>query len=523
MSQTRATLARALWLFLASALAVPAGAAPAPIALGGEDVARYAIIIGHNGGGETRTPLRFADDDAARLFKLLLPSTKQSWLLTTFDTESARLYPSLTEVARQPTRGALAQILGEVNWALNERRSEGVKTELVVFFAGHGDVDVSGQGFLVLADGPFTRTDLENQIIAGSRADTNHIVIDACASYYMVGRGSDQSGAVTLSPGALDVLRGDSPNLEAARARTGVLVSTSDASEVHESAALRGGLFSHLLRSALSGSADTDEDGRIEYAEAAAFFAGASSALRDPRARLKIFAAAPAQRPHAELTDLRRSGADHFLAVDSAAQHVRVLDEDGAPYAELHPTGGRVMLALNGSRMYVVQIGQQEAVLVPRRAGAYALSALQFGPAVAARGGLGPFEGLFSQPFGKVFLDGFVASSELQRPNTGAQFEVAFADGYEPPTRFPWMWLGAGTLAAAGGLAVITIGAVVGNAVAFAALDASYRQSGRLDPDLALAVEGFRIAALTAAVGAGALTVGGGALFLLGFVEGGDE
>ncbi len=496
-----------------------------PAAPATEDVARYAIIVGHNGGYDDAPSLRYADDDAARLFRLLVPSTRQAWLLTTFDAESVNLYPSLSQIARPPTKAALAQVLGEANWALNERSAEGQRTELMVFFAGHGDVDVSGQGFLVFADGRFTREDLERQVMASSRADTNHVVIDACASYFMVSRGSGESssGAVPLSPKTLDILRRPDPALDAARARTGVLVSTSSATEVHESSSLQGGLFSHLLRSALAGAADSNEDGRVEYVEAAAFLTGASAGVRDPRARLAVYAVAPQQRPHAPLTDLRRAGTDRFLAVDADAAHVRVFDEDGAPYADLYPSGGRVMLALAGSRMFVVQMGDEEAVLVPRRAGAYAMSGLDFGPAVQARGDAGPFAGLLARPVGRPYVDGFAASSSMPAPLDGERFDVAYAEGYEPPWRFPWFWAGGSALVVAGGFAALTVAAIVGNAAAFTALDLNNRRTGAVDPNLSLAVEGFRLAALGTVVVAGAAAATGGVSLVMGVMQGSDE
>ena len=61
-----------------------AAAAPAP-------PERYLIVVGYNGGApDTRPPLSFADDDAARLYLQLAPGAHRSWLLTTFDGESAR-------------------------------------------------------------------------------------------------------------------------------------------------------------------------------------------------------------------------------------------------------------------------------------------------------------------------------------------------------------------------------------------------------------------------------------------------
>src|SRR2546423_1218458 len=122
--------------------------------------ARYVVIVGYNGGAPDPHPaLRYGDDDAARLFMMLAPSSERAFLLATFDPESAKLYPELTSVAREPTREQLAQVMGEVSWLERAQKKAGRATELVFAFAGHGDVNDAGEGFIVMADGPFTRTD----------------------------------------------------------------------------------------------------------------------------------------------------------------------------------------------------------------------------------------------------------------------------------------------------------------------------------------------------------------------------
>ena len=59
------------------------------------------------------------------------------------------------------------------------------------FYAGHGRVSDDGQGLITLQDGMFSRDDLYREVIAASPAHLNHIIIDACNSYFMVNsRGS---------------------------------------------------------------------------------------------------------------------------------------------------------------------------------------------------------------------------------------------------------------------------------------------------------------------------------------------
>lgn len=507
---TRATLALCFVTTLSTSLA------PAARAAADDDVARYAIVIGYNGGDDGERPvLSFADDDAARFFLQVYQGSERAWLLTTFDGESARSFGAVVDQAVQPTRQELARVLGEASWLIRKRREEGRRTELVFYFAGHGDVSAGGEGFVVLADGPFTRTELDTQVVRASPAHVNHLVLDACASFHMVARGGSD-GRVKLTPALLDVIRGRAtPEANAAWERTGVLVSTSDAAEVHESAGVGGGVFSYLLRSALAGAADVNRDGRVEYGEAAGFIASASSLLEDPRARLDVHARAPRQAPHAALSDLEALGAEHFLVVDTArAIHLRVLDARGVPYAELHRAAGApLVLALVGNPFYVVQEGALEAVLVPRHAGGYALSALSWDARQErAPRGRDVFAGLFTHPYGDAFLAGFLAESELAAPRPGARFDVAWAERGEPPLRVPW-WPLAGTAFTAGGLlAVGAAGAALGNALAFAELQRRFHVSGTIDPALALEADAWLTGAAVLSAGALAALLAAGGL-----------
>lgn len=501
-----------------------AATAPPPAGPGPE---RVVVIIGHNGGApDPRPPLSFADDDAARLFLQLAPGASRTWLLTTFDRESQRTLPALSDIARPPTREQLAAVLGEAFWQVRQLKRQGKETEFIFAFAGHGDVDDAGRGFIVLADGPFTRDDLATQVLEASPADTNHVIVDACASYFFVksrgGDGADgvdsTSAGVPLTADLLNILKAPGHNGElsaATKARTGLLVATSSASEVHESSTLSAGIFSYLLRSALTGVADVNGDGRLEYAETAAFVAQASAGLHDPRARLDLFVEPPLQRPNVALLDLRRSGVSHFLAIDQGPQHLRVLDATGTPYAEVHTDGKQpVYIALVDQPYYVVQREQTEALLIPREAGAYSLSALTFAESSHARGLTIDAAGLFERPIDPGFVAGFVASSQLPHPRATSTFTPIYAVAGEPPLHLPVGLIGGVTLGLALATGAAAGGAVVGNQAAFAALDQHFRQTGQLDPALALEVEGWRTAATGLTVGAVALGLAGGSLFL---------
>ncbi len=518
-------------------LALALAAATAPLHADAVDggPARVVFVIGSDGGdgagpdGASRPRLSYADDDAARAYLTILPEADRAYLLTTFDGDSARLFPELTTLARPPTKEELSHVLGEAFWRLRALKDSGRNTELVFSFAGHGDVSVSGEGFLVLQDGALTRSELSAQVVRASPADVNHVLLDACASYFMVSsRGTEATApAVALTPQLLDLLRKDD---DAAWDRTGVLVSTSDSAAVHESGALGAGVFSFLLRSALLGAGDVDGDGRVEYAEAAAFIAAASADVDDPRARLRVHARAPARRPHAALADLNRGSDRRFLAIDvKGVERLRLLDEHGLPVAEIHRAAAGagdapVVLALAGSAFYVVQVGDKEATLVPRSAGAYALSSLHFSDSAQRRGAdVSAFARLFTTPWGRSFFDGWATTSTLARPLTGQAFaagtSVAWAEDAAPSFRPPWMGLAVGSFVVSGVAAVVSAGAAGMNLASFATLQESYAQSATIDPEQALTVEAWR----TTATVAGAVAVGSALAGVGLFVLAGDE
>ena len=517
----RALVVAALCLWASAGRAVPLEGTSAP------PPARFVVVLGYNGAaGDERPQLRYADDDAARFFLQTFPGAERAWLLTTFDTESARAFGALAEQATAPTSQQLARVLGEASWLIRKARQQGRGTELVFYFAGHGDVSPGGEGYVVLADGGFTRSDLDAQVVQASPADVNHVLLDACASYFMVSRGDGAtSERVPLTPDLLDVLKspaGPATRDPGAWSRTGVLVSTSSAAEVHESAEVGGGVFSYLLRSALAGGADSNGDGVVEYSEAAAFVAAAGAALDDPRARLRIHARAPVQRPHTALVDLRDSGAEHFLVVDAHRPvHLRILDARGVPWVELHRDGTEpVLLALVGNPFFIVQREGQEAVLVPRRAGAYALSSLAFADGPAPRGPrTGSFAGLFLVEYGGSFLQGYLARADAVPPLSRPPFEVGFAPAGAPPFRVPWWPLASGAFASAGVLAAIAGGCAVGNALAFSELEKRFHATGTLDPALSLQADSFLTGAAVLSVGALAALAAGGGLSVVALTE----
>jgi hypothetical protein len=480
---------------------------------------RYVIAIGYNAAEpDPRPDLSFADDDAARLFQIMLPAATKSWLLTTFDRESAARHPDLAQVAMPPTLVELSRVLGELAWHARKSSAEGRRTELVFFFAGHGDVTPAGEGYLVFADGRLTRDELFRQVVRGSPTDLNHVILDACASYFMVSaRDEAVAKAVPLTPDILDVIKSSEAAQDpSAWARTGVLVSTTSSAAVHESRALSSGVFSYLLRSALLGAGDVNRDGTLEYSEVAAFIASASRDVDDPRARLSVHAAAPMQRPHAALRVLDEGGADRFLRVgDDDPIRLRILDEQGLPYAELHREEGQeVLIALSGSRFFVVQSKDREALLVPRQPGQYALDALTFDDAPRPRADDPLSAALFSSAFGPSYLHGYLGGSSFSSPRAGTRLDPPYAEGHAPPFRVGPLPFAVTALVVALGFGGLSSAALAVNLVGYATIEEQFVRTGTYDPSLALGVELARATAYGAALFALAAAGTAGGLLL---------
>ena len=489
----------------------PLTTAPRALVPVSEDVQRFVVAVGYNAGPPSQlAQLRYADDDAARFYELLLRGAKKAWLLTTFDASTARAFPDLASIARAPSLAELEHVLGEAIWSIRHENAQHKKTELVFYFAGHGDVSPSGEGFLVLEDGALTRTDLYEQVVKGSPASVNHIVLDACASYFMV-RPRAANGAVPVTADLLQVIK---PGEDAgAWARTGVMVSTADDAAVHESSELGSGVFSYFLRSALIGAADVDGDGRVEYAEAAGYVAAASDAAVDARSRLHVHVKGPQQFPHESLLDMRTSGLDRFLSIqENDPRELRLLDMRGTPYADIHSEPGqKVLLALVGDPVYVVQTEKREAVLAPRKAGAYALSSLRFDDRSDRASEAASWQR--GRAFGPAFLAGFLANSELIPPRSARSFSVPYATVGAPVFRMPWRGMAIGAAVVAGVAGVAAAACVGGNLAAFQALQQRYEKTAVINEELAFQTEAWRTAATALGIVAVASGLSAAALF----------
>jgi hypothetical protein len=393
-----------------AAVASTAGAAHA-------DVKRYAVVVAH--GEDVKRdvpPLQYADDDGARYYELFSQVADRVELYTVLDADSQRLFPEAARRARVPRRAELLAGLGRTFEAIERDVAAGDSVELYFVLIGHGDIGAGGEGYVSLLDAPFTRTDLFQEVLARSPATTNHVIVDACNSYFMVHRrGGDEGDS---GPSRADAVRSFMAREELARyPNTGFLLSTSSERESHEWSEYGAGVFSHQVRSALSGAADVNGDGRIEYSEIEAFVAAANLQVSDPKARVDIHAQAPAIDTSRPLVDLDATRFQHWVRLP-AGQPLRVYLEDarGVRYLDVHTSGERdTVLGLVPSSHYYVRSSdeQREARLALARPGRVDFDpGAMSRPTIAARGAVAEAfrRHLYAEPYGPGFYRGFAAS-----------------------------------------------------------------------------------------------------------------
>mgnify|MGYP000085464441 CR=1 FL=1 len=294
-------------------------------------VMRHVLIVTASADPDGENPpLRFSDDDGARFFDLFSAFGARVEILTTMDEETQRLFPELVGRTRAPTRERLDTALAATFAAIRQDRTEGLPTEFIFIYSGHGKVE-GGLGRLALADGYLSREELFRRVIAASPADYNHIIIDACHAYFMVmpkGPWRDDAGPAA----ALRALGAflEEPEL-ALHPTTGMLLSTAGTGEVHEWERLRAGVFSHELRTGLLGPADVDGDGAITYGELDAFVTAANVGVSNPRARIDLFARAPRQNLRHPLLVIGSGGKKDLVRFpEDSSGRIEVEDERGS-------------------------------------------------------------------------------------------------------------------------------------------------------------------------------------------------
>ncbi len=388
----------------------------------------YAIVVGVNTSMDDGVaPLRYADDDAAKYARLFSSFADRIYLLTVFDADSRATYADLLPMARVPDRAGLVRAIDEVGALAARDRQQGLSPVVYFVYTGHGArAKDSGEGYVNLTDARLTRSDLRQLLLerpnspTWSRPDLLHVFIDACSAYYLVrDRGAD---LVAMPEGYEEHLATlFAPKGSDRFPWAGFVLATTGDAKVHEWEAYRGGVFSHLIRSGLTGAADIDLDGRVTYAELGAFVAAASGEIRDPRARINVTVIPPPANALAPLTEREWFRPRQLVLFDEGTEGRFVVEaDDGERIVDINkPRGSPAVVTLWGGATYYLQGPRGESLLDFRKRSVILASALSYRPARRAERGALDEEyrrALFSRPFDSEFYRAYCSLMRLPPP-----------------------------------------------------------------------------------------------------------
>lgn len=426
--------------------ALMAAQAPAPPAF------RAALVVGVNEAfDDSQAALRYADDDAARYAELLDPQVEHLELLTVLDPESQELFPQAAKQARLPDAAGLDQALERLKALADGARALGRRTELYFVYVGHGRVR-GGEGEVRLLGGALSRSRLTTAVLEDRHFDRKHLMVDACSAYLLVNaRGESDEDVDAAFERFLEGQTLDRfPDV-------GAVLATSGAGPTHEWSRYQGGVFSHELRSALTGAADADDDGKVAYGEVEAFLASANLQVPALKGRPRVFVRAPRIEQAAALVELDKDLPALELPAELAGHYV-LEDARGLRYAELHKEAGFVMaLRLQPERAYALLTSDGDELLrIPAPSGVTRLR-LPLEPVPARgwdRGGVAlPGEvkdappGAFDAPYGPRFMAGFWARLRAESAAQGELTVVTPQRSYARPV-LGYVALGVGGVAA---------------------------------------------------------------------------
>ena len=196
---------------------------------------RYALIIGNNRGNSDEISLRYAENDAEKVFETLNQVA---------DFEAQNMV-----ILKAQNVDSIRKALSSLNARIRHHADE--DSVLMVYYSGHADEDN-----LHLNGSHFSLSELKN-VVEGSAAQFRLLVVDACRS----GALTKAKGGRLAAPMAL--------TLKKPKEHEGLVVMTASAAgeDAQESERLKGSFFTHHFVSALRGSADQNGDGAIQLDE----------------------------------------------------------------------------------------------------------------------------------------------------------------------------------------------------------------------------------------------------------------
>jgi hypothetical protein len=196
---------------------------------------RFGVVIGNNLGHDPGKELRYAEQDAKKIFKVL--------------TELGGFRPGNLQLLL----GASAAEVWDAILKMDQRRQKKVgRTVFMIYYSGHAEGNALELGSSSLEFGEL------NKFLKSSTADIRLAFIDSCQSGKLVASKGGRRGP------AFDIR----VNEEIASKGYAVITSSADNELSQESAEIRGSFFTHYLVSALRGAGQTAADGKVTLQEA---------------------------------------------------------------------------------------------------------------------------------------------------------------------------------------------------------------------------------------------------------------
>jgi Caspase domain len=199
------------------------------------EVRRFALVLGANDGGPGRERLRYAEDDARALVRVL--------------EDLGGVKPEDRVLLVEPTRLQVDEGLERVRRAAERAVAAGRRVELIAYYSGHSNEQGLMLGRERLEYGELRRA------LQSVPAQVRVAILDSCAS----GEFTRKKGGTRVAPFLLDASR----QLEG----HAFLTSSSVDEAAQESDRIGGSFFTHFLVSGLRGAADFSGDRRVTLNE----------------------------------------------------------------------------------------------------------------------------------------------------------------------------------------------------------------------------------------------------------------
>lgn len=403
-------------LALAAGLAGSARAEPPPRI--------HVLAIGYNGApGGSDEPrlreLRYADDDAAAFARLARDLGGHAIVLSTFDQDTTRRFPGLSDQIRPPLQAELRAAVGEIKASLEQDRRAGLAAVVLVTYSGHGVTAAGEPPALLLADGKLTQQMLYDDVLKSFDSTPVHVIVDACHAEAIVRPRDVQAGTAPITESERHTTL--SKLTLQGMPQVGAMIASSASAQAHEWDAWQHGVFTHEVISGLRGAADVNGDLRVEYSEMAAFLSAANREVSDRAARIKPVLTPPPGAPRSAIVDLRnRTELSFLLGHPGQLGGLWVESEDGLRIADLRSERDHFLRLLvpSGRLLFVRgQLGEARLMLAPGEQAHFDTLALQ--PRTMQPKGvldLSLRRGLFATTFGPSYYRGFVDRNDELLP-----------------------------------------------------------------------------------------------------------